>query len=140
MPKSSSSCQTQARSAGSLPCSYEGFHLGLSKPSEISVDKDLPADVLPSQTTRQSQRKETATNTEGSLAKVKKIATFSHSGGKDCFRHSNPACPGPSWDMPPMYDKDKVFTSKTHSSTERLLQLFCTKTHNIIGTGTEINH
>ena len=140
MPKPSSSCRSQARFAGSLPRSYVGFHLGLLEPSEISVDKDLPTDVLPNQITRQPQGNQTATKTGGSLAKVKKIATFSHGGGKSCFCHSNPVCPGPSWDMAPMHSKDRVFMSKTHSSTERLLQLFCTKNHSIIGTETETNH
>jgi len=62
-----------------------GFRLGLLELSEISVDKDLPTDVLPNQTAHQFQGNQAATNTGGSLAKVKKTVTFSHGGGKDCF-------------------------------------------------------
>lgn len=114
-----------------------GFHLGLLEQREISVDKDLPTDMLQNQTTQGNQA---ATKTGGSLAKVRKVATFSHSGGKDCFCYSNPVCPEPWWDVAATHSKDKVFMSKTHSSTERLLRLLCTKKHSIICTGTETNH
>lgn len=67
MPKSSSCCWSQARFAGSLPHSSAGFHLGLLEQSEISVDKDIPTDVLQNQTTHQSQGSQTATSTGEAL-------------------------------------------------------------------------
>lgn len=71
---------------------------------------------------------------------MKKTVTFSHGGGKDCFCYPDPVCPESLWDMAAMHSKDRFFMSKTHSSTERLLQLLCTKKHNIVGTGTETNN
>lgn len=118
MPKSSSSCWSQARFAGSLPHSHVGFHLGLLEQSEISVDKDLPTDVLLNQTTHQFQGNQTATETRGSLAQMKKIATFSHGGEKDCFCCSDPVCSGPSWDMAQMYSKDRIFMSTIISTAK----------------------
>lgn len=108
-----------------------GFHLVLLEQSEISVDKHLPTYTLLNQTTHQFWGNQTGGN-RGSLARVKKIATFSYGGEKDCFCYSDPVCPGPSWDMVPTYSKDRVFMSKTcgkdrifmsktHSSRERLL-------------------
>lgn len=94
LPKSSSSYHSQAHFAGSSPRSYVGFHFGLLEPSEISVDKDLPTNVLLNQRTHQSQGKQTATRTGRSLAKGQKIVTFSQGSGRDCFCYSNPVCPG----------------------------------------------
>lgn len=119
MPKSSSSCQSQAQFGRSLPHSDVGFHLGLLEPSEISVDKDLHKAVLLKQTTGQSEGNQTALKTGGSLAKVKKTAPFSPGGGKDCFGYSNPACPGLLWNRAPMHGKHRVFISKTNPQQHR---------------------
>lgn len=55
--------------------------------------------------TRQPQKE------RGRSAKVKKIATFFHGGGKVCFLYSNLAWP--SWDMAPMQGEGRVFMSQT---------------------------
>lgn len=59
--------------------------------------------------------------TGGSLEKVKKLVTFAHGSMKNCFCYSTSARPGPPWDMALMPDKARVFMSKTHSSTEKVL-------------------